>query len=447
MARPNQWVDFIRKWAKENDTTYSCALSNPKCKDAYRAKYGIRKAVPAKTERERMGLEDVNVGKKAAPSRTSYYQEWRDNNKEAAKIARQQRENRLMGSEDVNVGKKKKVKKVKKKKNVELVIEDDLELAERGQMGSEDVNRAEPEPDRVKRLTWLDGKKYLISKKTGVIYNLDQDVVGKMNFIKNRIDFISKSDNDAETERIKNAEEDVYTRGNLSQYRNVSKRMKEGTAKELNQTEGKITGNADEIANTIYLEIPRPGISESDKINVRMRVKEIEDIIDNSYKAKKINKREASTLKGKKMLGFIKKLVGESEGGKKGLSAAWRSTKKGIDKGLTKTANVLNMINPVYQMNTRAPEVGEVMGNLSYNYALPAMVSMGYYAYIAAAEGAATMMGLPPQVGKEAAEILWDEMVVKPGYDPRERQKSKAVGTSADMMGRIYFGGGSFYRL
>ena len=61
MAKANRWVDFIRKWAKDNDTTYSCALSNPKCKDAYRAKYGIKKAVPARTERERMGLEDVDA--------------------------------------------------------------------------------------------------------------------------------------------------------------------------------------------------------------------------------------------------------------------------------------------------------------------------------------------------------------------------------------------------
>jgi hypothetical protein len=132
-------------------------------------------------------------------------------------------------------------------------------------------------------------------------------------------------------------------------------------------------------------------------------------------------------------------------GGKKGLKSAWRSTKKGIQKGLDETATVLNMTNPVYQMNTRAPEVGEVMGNLSYNYALPAMVSMGYYAYIAAAEGTATMMGLPPQVGKEAAEILWDEMVVKQGYDPRERQKSQVLGNVADRSGRLYFGGRSEY--
>ena len=70
MAKPNRWVDFIRKWAKDNDTSYSCALSNPKCKDAYRAKYGIRKAVPARTERERMGLEDVDA--KPKPKKMSF---------------------------------------------------------------------------------------------------------------------------------------------------------------------------------------------------------------------------------------------------------------------------------------------------------------------------------------------------------------------------------------
>jgi hypothetical protein len=122
MARPNQWVDFIRKWAKDNDTTYSCALSNPKCKDAYRAKYGIKKAVPAKTERERMGLEDVNVAKK-------------------------------------------KAKKVKKKKKL-LIIEDDLERAERESMGVEDVNRAELKPIRVKKIK-IDGVTYLVDKATG----------------------------------------------------------------------------------------------------------------------------------------------------------------------------------------------------------------------------------------------------------------------------------------
>jgi hypothetical protein len=73
MAKPNRWVDFIRKWANDNDTTYSCALSNPKCKDAYRAKYGVRRPVPARTERERMGLEDVNI--KPLPKKKAFKQQ------------------------------------------------------------------------------------------------------------------------------------------------------------------------------------------------------------------------------------------------------------------------------------------------------------------------------------------------------------------------------------
>jgi len=119
-----------------------------------------------------------------------------------------------------------------------------------------------------------------------------------------------------------------------------------------------------------------------------------------------------------------------------------------------KTASGLNASNPVLQLNTRYPGVGELLGNLSYNYALPAMVSMGYYAYISAAEAGAVMLGLPPEAGRAAAEILWQEMVVQPGYDPRERQKSKELGAFADGIGRVgrvgFRGGGRsdfFYRL
>jgi hypothetical protein len=31
----NKWIDHIRKWAKDNNSTYACALSNPKCKEDY----------------------------------------------------------------------------------------------------------------------------------------------------------------------------------------------------------------------------------------------------------------------------------------------------------------------------------------------------------------------------------------------------------------------------
>ena len=391
MSKANRWVDFIRKWAADNDTTYSCALSNPKCKADYRAKYGVRKAVPAKTERERMGLEDVNVGKKAAPSRTSYYQEWRDKNKEAAEIARQQRENRLMGSEDVNI------KPAPKKKRFKQQVEEYLAELEA-------KKKKDDEPIRVKKIT-IDGVIYLVDKATGTKF------------------FDFETQNPIEDPRKATA----------------------------NPKSNSDTATAEQISIEIMMSIPKPNVTYTakQKFEELAHLDKIEEIIKNSLELKKITKKDAAALRGKKSLGFVRDLInkaGSSSGGKKGLKAAWRSTKKGIQKGLDSTAEVLNMINPVYQMNTRAPEVGEVMGELSYNYALPAMVSMGYYAYIAAAESAATMMGLPPQVGREAAEILWDEMVVKQDADPRERQKSQFLGTVADRSGRLVFGG-SFYRL
>ena len=47
---------------------------------------------------------------------------------------------------------------------------------------------AEEEADVVKKIEF-EGKKYLKSKKTGIIYNMEQDVVGKWNAEKNRVDF------------------------------------------------------------------------------------------------------------------------------------------------------------------------------------------------------------------------------------------------------------------
>ena len=44
------------------------------------------------------------------------------------------------------------------------------------------------EADVVKKIMF-EGKKYLKSKNTGIIYNMEQDVIGKWNEEKNRIDF------------------------------------------------------------------------------------------------------------------------------------------------------------------------------------------------------------------------------------------------------------------
>ena len=63
---------------------------------------------------------------------------------------------------------------------------------------------ADNEPDVVKRFEF-EGKKYLKSKKTGIIYNMEQDVIGKWNDVTNKIDFTST---DEEVEEEYEEEED-----------------------------------------------------------------------------------------------------------------------------------------------------------------------------------------------------------------------------------------------
>lgn len=66
---------------------------------------------------------------------------------------------------------------------------------------------ADNEPDVVKRFEF-EGKKYLKSKKTGIIYNMDQDVIGKWNDTTNKIDF-SSTDEEVEEEYEEEEEAEV----------------------------------------------------------------------------------------------------------------------------------------------------------------------------------------------------------------------------------------------
>jgi hypothetical protein len=35
---PNAWVEHIKKYAKDNNVSYGCALSMPDCKESYKNK-------------------------------------------------------------------------------------------------------------------------------------------------------------------------------------------------------------------------------------------------------------------------------------------------------------------------------------------------------------------------------------------------------------------------
>ena len=76
-----------------------------------------------------------------------------------------------------------KVKKASKKAEVVAVVEAD----------------EEEEADVVKRFEF-EGVKYLKSKKTGIIYNIDQDVIGQWNDATQKIDFSEATEEEVEEE-------------------------------------------------------------------------------------------------------------------------------------------------------------------------------------------------------------------------------------------------------
>jgi hypothetical protein len=87
---PNKWVEYVRSYANQNNLSYACAMTQPACKEGYRAKFGVAKKVPQKVERERMGLEDINI--KPPPARRKPAQ----HSKEAFKMAGEDISSRLM---------------------------------------------------------------------------------------------------------------------------------------------------------------------------------------------------------------------------------------------------------------------------------------------------------------------------------------------------------------
>lgn len=61
------WTDYVKSFAKANNTTYGCALSDPACSAGYRKKFGNKKPLGKKKEKELMGMEDID----ANPSKKS----------------------------------------------------------------------------------------------------------------------------------------------------------------------------------------------------------------------------------------------------------------------------------------------------------------------------------------------------------------------------------------
>ena len=131
---PSRWIEFVREWAKKNNMTYSCALSQPQCSQEYRAKYGDRKKLPAKKEKEMMGAEDINRAKKPKKPKKPKKKielviEELDNGKEEDNKKRLIELSRMLG-EDINRAEKVVKKAPAKKAKAPRKLPDDVIIEE-----------------------------------------------------------------------------------------------------------------------------------------------------------------------------------------------------------------------------------------------------------------------------------------------------------------------------
>jgi hypothetical protein len=95
----NAWTDHIHDFAKRNNMTYMCALSNAKCKEEYHSKKPKKVKKGRLAEKEQMGMEDIDAPvdkKKQVKFKKAVL---------AKKLEKEteKKENEQMGMEDVNV--------------------------------------------------------------------------------------------------------------------------------------------------------------------------------------------------------------------------------------------------------------------------------------------------------------------------------------------------------
>jgi hypothetical protein len=124
----------------------------------------------------------------------------------------------------------------------------------------------------------------------------------------------------------------------------------------------------------------------------------------------------------------------EMAGGKVSAGRRARKDFNKLTKGLAKAGKATQYANPM-MWAVKDKGTSNLMaqsGDFAYNTALPAVVEAGRPLL----DVASTAVAGP--LGKEAADMLYDEMVTKKGYDPRSRQKSetaKQLGRQAGKFG------------
>ena len=122
-------------------------------------------------------------------------------------------------------------------------------------------------------------------------------------------------------------------------------------------------------------------------------------------------------------------------GGKKGIIKKLKSAGEKMAQGISKGSEYVNpMMWAIKDKNVRGAMA--TSGQITNDYLLPAVVSAGKPIYDATAMTASTMLTGNPVLGKAVADTLWNEMVAKKGFDPRENQKSKELGQLSATFGQ-----------
>ena len=162
----------------------SVSDSNKSDKVAKKAEKEAKKAEKEAKKAEKDAIKAAKDVKKAEKDAKKAEKEAKKAEKEAKKAAKG-----VNKSDTVVLNSDKDIDVVQSEveKEVELVAEE-IEEDERPKTPIMPDEEEEEEPDVVKRIEY-NGVKYLESKKTGVIYNYEQDVVGKRNYATGEIEF------------------------------------------------------------------------------------------------------------------------------------------------------------------------------------------------------------------------------------------------------------------
>jgi hypothetical protein len=109
----NTWIEFIKVWAKKNNKSYGCAISDPQLKIDYRKAYPSKQQQKERqsAEREKMGMEDMD-----APEEEIIIEPVKKKGKKKSTKKLEAKEMEMMGMEDRDAPEKKQKKGISSEK-------------------------------------------------------------------------------------------------------------------------------------------------------------------------------------------------------------------------------------------------------------------------------------------------------------------------------------------